>query len=112
MLAVFAVTTATVQSHSYHELIVLFVTRLPSVTVFFSNVHKNNRTVTKQPNDDDRKRNHSTTVSELRRFIGMVNQLGKFTPKLTDLTQPLRELLSKTRVWTWGAPQEQAFAEV
>ena len=38
-----------------------------------------------------------TTVSELRRFMGMVNQLGKFTPKLAD---PLRELLSKSRAWT------------
>ena len=36
-----------------------------------------------------------TTIPELRRFIGMVNQLGKFTPNLANLTQPLRTLLSK-----------------
>ena len=53
-----------------------------------------------------------TTVPELRKFLGMVNQLGKFTPKLTDLTQPLRELLSKSKTWTWGRPQEQAFKEI
>ena len=53
-----------------------------------------------------------TTVPELRRFMGMVNQLGKFTPRLTDLTQPLRELLSKSKSWTWGQPQERAFKEV
>ena len=36
------------------------------------------------------------TVSELRRFLGMANQLGKFTPNLAELSssQPLRELLS------------------
>ena len=44
-------------------------------------------------------------VSELRRFMGMVNQLGKFSPNLADLTRPLRELLSKRNAWTWGAAQ-------
>jgi len=34
-----------------------------------------------------------TTVSELRRFMGMVNQQGKFTLRLT---QPQQELLSKS----------------
>ena len=51
-------------------------------------------------------------VSELRRFMGMVNQLGKFSPNLADLTQPLRELLSKKCAWLWGTDQEQAFAAV
>ena len=37
------------------------------------------------------------SVPELRRFLGMANQLGKFTPNLAELTQPLRELLSKSR---------------
>ena len=35
-----------------------------------------------------------TSLSELIRFLGMANQLGKFTPNLAELTQPLRELLS------------------
>ena len=51
-------------------------------------------------------------VSELRRFMGMVNQLGKFSPNLADLTQPLRELLSKKHAWLWGTDQEQAFAAI
>ena len=33
-------------------------------------------------------------ISDLRRFMGMVTQLGKFTPNLAELCQPLRELLS------------------
>ncbi len=37
-----------------------------------------------------------TSVPELRRFMGIVNQLDKFTPNLAQLTQPLRELLSKS----------------
>ena len=52
-----------------------------------------------------------TTVSELRRFMGMVNQLGKFTPHLAQLTQPLRELLSKNTEWVWGPSQKQAFQQ-
>ena len=34
-------------------------------------------------------------VTELRRFTGMVNQLGKFSKNLAEISQPLRELLSK-----------------
>ena len=51
-------------------------------------------------------------VSELRRFMGMVNQLRKFTPNFTELTQPRRELLGKKRVQLWGLSQDQAFARV
>ena len=32
---------------------------------------------------------------ELRRFLGMTNQLGKFSPNLADLTQPWHELLHR-----------------
>ena len=42
----------------------------------------------------------------------MVNQLGKFSHRLAELSQPLRKLLSAKRSWVWGPPQEQAFAEV
>ena len=34
-----------------------------------------------------------TTITELQRFMGMVNQLAKFTPTLADLNAPLRQLL-------------------
>ena len=50
-----------------------------------------------------------TNVTELRRFLGMINQLGKFSPRISELSQPLRELLSMKRSWTWGNDQEQAF---
>ena len=44
--------------------------------------------------------------------MGMANQLGKFIKKLAELTQPLRELISKNRVWQWGPQQDLAFAKV
>jgi hypothetical protein len=37
-------------------------------------------------------------ISGIRRFLGMVNQLNKFSPKITELTKPLRELLDVRRV--------------
>ena len=42
----------------------------------------------------------------------MANQLGKFSSSLADLTQPLRQLLSKKSSWIWGPDQAQAFAKV
>ena len=53
-----------------------------------------------------------TNVSELRRFMGMINQLGKFSHNLAELTQPLRQLLSKSSTWVWGPDQDKAFSQV
>ena len=50
-------------------------------------------------------------IPKLRRFLGMVNQLGKFSSRISELTQPLRKLLSSKQSWTWGSSQE-AFALV
>ena len=50
-----------------------------------------------------------TTVSELRRFLGVANQLGKFSTNLAQLTLPLREVLGKRNAWVWGQPQQNAF---
>ena len=50
-----------------------------------------------------------TNVSEVRRFLGMVNQLGKFIPHLADKTRPLRELLVKKNSWNWNIAQQTAF---
>ena len=49
-----------------------------------------------------------TSVSELRRFLGMANQLGKFTPNLAQITQSLCEL-SKSCNWSWGPSQSKVF---
>ena len=51
-----------------------------------------------------------SNVSELRRFLGMINQFNKFSPRIADLTQPLRELLSARNVWQWSPKHDLAFA--
>ena len=41
-----------------------------------------------------------------------MNQLGKFTPKIAELSKPLRELLSKQSTWLWGPSQASAFQKL
>ena len=53
-----------------------------------------------------------SNTTELKRFLGMANQLSKFTSKLAELSQPLRELLSSKNAWVWGASQESAFTSI
>ena len=48
-------------------------------------------------------------VSDVRRFLGVVNQMGKFSGALATVSQPIRELLQKDSQWCWGMPQEKAF---
>ena len=52
------------------------------------------------------------SLTELRRFMGMANQLGKFSCKIADIGQPLHELMSAKRTWIWGAAQENAFKQI
>ena len=42
----------------------------------------------------------------------MVNQLGKFTPRIADLSSPLRELLSTKNVWTWDKKHDESFEAI
>ena len=51
-------------------------------------------------------------IGDVRRFLGMANQLSKFAPGLAEKSQPLRELLIKNREWMWGEPQEKAFEAI
>ncbi len=48
-------------------------------------------------------------VGDIRRFLGMANQLSKFSPYLSEKTKPLRDLLYQ---WCWEEQQERAFKEV
>ena len=54
----------------------------------------------------------STNTRELRQFLGMVNQLSKFSPFLADQSKPLRDLLSTKNQWIWEESQSIAFNKV
>ena len=52
------------------------------------------------------------SVGDDRRFLGMVNQLSKFSEHLARQTRPLRGLLQKGRAWMWGEAQQQSFKQI
>ena len=46
---------------------------------------------------------------DVRRFLGMIQYLGKFIPKMSHVDAPLREMLKGHAEFTWSAPQEKSF---
>ena len=51
-------------------------------------------------------------IADLRRLLGMVNQFGKFSPHVAEITKPLRELLSSRNCWLWGSKHDEAFLKL
>ena len=51
-------------------------------------------------------------VSELRTFLGMVNFISKFIPKLSNVLHPIHNLLKKDVEWTWTDSQRGAFKKI
>ena len=51
-------------------------------------------------------------VHEVRHFLGLANQLGRFSPNLPSLSQPLRGLLVKRNSWCWIASHQTAFDRI
>ena len=48
-------------------------------------------------------------ISDLRSFLGLVNQLGFFLPDLAHHTNLMRGLLKKERAWVWLAEHQEDF---
>lgn len=53
-----------------------------------------------------------TNVEEVQRLLGMVNYVGKFVKNLSDMTEPLRELLLKATAWHWKAEHDKAVGNI
>ena len=51
-------------------------------------------------------------VAELRSFLGLVNNYGKFLLDLSTVIAPLYQLLQKHSSWKWQQAQEEAFQHV
>ncbi|MCG7878633.1 MAG: RNase H-like domain-containing protein [Candidatus Thiodiazotropha endolucinida] len=51
-------------------------------------------------------------VSGVRRILGVVNQLGKFSPNVAEYTKPLRDLLKEKNQFFWGHAQQKAFDQI
>ena len=53
-----------------------------------------------------------TSVPELRRFVGMVQYLGRYIDNLATILKPLNLLLQNDVAWTWDKAQEESFTTV
>ena len=53
-----------------------------------------------------------TSVPELRRFLGMVQYLGRYIDNLATILKPLNLLLQNDVAWTWDKAQEESFTTV
>ncbi|UYV84092.1 K02A2.6-like, partial [Cordylochernes scorpioides] len=53
-----------------------------------------------------------TDVHGVRRFLGMVNHLGRFVKNLPEIVAPLNQLLVKGQDFVWDCSQERAFRKL
>ena len=53
-----------------------------------------------------------TNVRQVMSFLGAVNYLAEFLPRLADMAEPLRLLTRKNEPFRWLDPQERAFQQL
>ena len=53
-----------------------------------------------------------TDKAAVQRFLGMVNYVHKFIPRLSSIAEPLRKILCKDVLWHWEHEQMAAFKEL
>ena len=62
--------------------------------------------------NDIKKMAEPKDIPELRRFLGMVQYLGRYIKDLSTILSPLNQLLQKETAWYWGPDQTKAFQTV
>ena len=50
-----------------------------------------------------------SSKKEVQSFIGMINYLTKFSPRLTELAEPIRELTKEKVPFNWGLEHQESF---
>ena len=50
--------------------------------------------------------------TEVKRFLGMVNYLGKFCPHLSEVSEPLRSVTKEDVPFIWTSVQDKAFLRI
>ena len=50
-----------------------------------------------------------SSKKEVQSFIGMINHLSKFSPRLTDLAEPIRKLMKEKVPFNWGPEHQESF---
>ena len=49
---------------------------------------------------------------EVQSFVSMVNYLSKFSARLSELSEPIRELSKEKVPFNWGTEHQEAFNEI
>ena len=77
--------------------------------------HKNDENRSK-PNEEKveaiQKLKSPKNTKELKSFLGAIQYLAKFLPKLSEKTDRLRKLLKKNEPWIWEEKQEKDFKQI
>ena len=58
------------------------------------------------------KLNPPENTKELKSFLGAIQYMAKFLPKLSERTDRLRKLLKKNETWNWGNEQDEDFGKI
>ena len=53
-----------------------------------------------------------TKLKTLRSYLGAVNQLKKFVPKLAEMCAPFMSILKKDTEWIWTEKHEKPFEQI
>ena len=51
-------------------------------------------------------------TKELKSFLGAIQYMAKFLPKLLEQTDRLQKLLKKNEPWKWGEEQQKDFGKI
>lgn len=73
-----------------------------------------NRTVRPAPSKTTSITNYPkpTNATEVRQFVGLANYYRQFTPRMSELAEPLTQLTRKNTKFEWTASQQNAFDEI
>ena len=55
---------------------------------------------------------HPENQKQLKSFLGAMQYLAKFLPRLSERTERLRRLLKKDSTWNWGKQQDEDFNNI
>ena len=53
-----------------------------------------------------------TTKKDVQSFIGMINYLSKFSARLSEIVEPIRELAKDKVPFSWGPKHQPAFIQM
>ena len=51
-------------------------------------------------------------LKDLQTFLGMVQYLSKFSPRIAEIAEPLHDLMKKYAPYAWGPEHNQAFDSI